>query len=85
MYFRVNLKMEKGTFCCCFTWILFIIDLNFTVAFMSVRKIWDDRFAGKGMGQLKKRGDDLRTLLNAAVVLLQFVLFNSSFVYIFDL
>ena len=50
MYFRVNLKMEKGMFCCCFTQILFIIDLNFTVAFMSIRKIWDDRFAGKVRG-----------------------------------
>ena len=46
MYFRVNLKMKKPTLCCCFTWIVFI-ELNFTVAFLLIRKTWDDRFAGK--------------------------------------
>ena len=46
MYFRVNLKMEKPTLCCCFTCIVFI-ELNFTVAFLLLRKTWDDRFAGK--------------------------------------
>ena len=39
---------------CCFTWIVFI-ELNFTVAFLLIRKTWDDRFAGKvqGWGVLK--------------------------------
>ena len=46
MYFRVKLKMKKPTLCCCFTWIVFI-ELNFTVAFLLIRKIWDDQFAGK--------------------------------------
>ena len=53
MYFRVNLKMEKATFCCCFTWILFI-QLNFTVAFLLIRKTWDN--VGGGMGDFKKWG-----------------------------
>ena len=59
MYFRVNLKMEKPTLYCCFTCIVFI-ELNFTVAFLLLRKTWDDRFAGKvgggGMGDLNKQG-----------------------------
>ena len=42
MYFRVNLKMKKPTLCCCFTWIVFI-KLNFTVAFLLIRKTWDDQ------------------------------------------
>ena len=42
MYFRVNLKMKKPMLCCCFTWIVFI-ELNFTVAFLLIRKIWDER------------------------------------------
>ena len=46
MYFRVNLKMKKSTLCCCFTWIVFI-ELNFTVAFLLIKKTWNDRFAGK--------------------------------------
>ena len=49
MYFRVNLKMRKPTLCCCFIWIVFI-KLNFTVAFLLIRKTWDHRFAGKGGG-----------------------------------
>ena len=54
MYFRVNLKMKKPTLCCCFTWIVFI-ELNFTVAFMLIRKTWDEGFAGKvgGWGILR--------------------------------
>ena len=32
--------------CFCFTWIVFI-ELNFTVAFLLMRKSWDDQFAGK--------------------------------------
>ena len=43
MYFRVNLKMKKPTLCCCFTWIVFI-ELNFTVAFLLIRKTWNDGF-----------------------------------------
>ena len=39
MHFRVNLKMKKQT-CCCFTWIVFI-KLNFTVAFLLIKKTWD--------------------------------------------
>ena len=46
MCFRVNLKMKKPTLRCCFTWIVFI-ELNFTVAFLLIRKTWDDQFAGK--------------------------------------
>ena len=44
MYFRVNWKMEKPMLCC-FTWIVFI-EVNFTVAFLLIRKTWDDRFTG---------------------------------------
>ena len=44
MHFRVNLKMKKQT-CCCFTWIVFI-KLNFTVAFLLIKKTWDGRFIG---------------------------------------
>ena len=57
MYFRVNLKMKKPI-CCCFAWMKFI-ELNFTVAFLSIRKTWDDQFPGKvggGMGDFKKWG-----------------------------
>ena len=46
IYLTVNLKMKKPTLCCCFTWIVFI-ELNFTVAFLLIRKTWDGRFAGK--------------------------------------
>ena len=46
MYLRVNLKMKKPTLCCCFTWIVFI-ELNFTVAFLLIRKTWDDGFASQ--------------------------------------
>ena len=45
MYFRVNLKMKKPI-CCCFAWMKFI-ELNFPVAFLSIRKTWDDQFPGK--------------------------------------
>ena len=38
--------MKKPTLCCCFTWIVFI-ELNFTVAFLLIRKTWDDQFDGK--------------------------------------
>ena len=46
MYFRMNFKVEKPTLCCCLTWVVFI-ELNFTVAFMSVRKTQDGQFVGK--------------------------------------
>ena len=59
MYFSVNLKMNKPTLCCCFTWIVFI-ELNFTVSFLLIRKTWDDQFGGKvgGQGISKKWGGD---------------------------
>ena len=42
----------------CFTWIVFI-ELNFTVAFLLIRKTWEDRFAGKvgEWGILRNEGD----------------------------
>ena len=48
--------MKKATLCC-FTWIVFI-EIHFTVAFLLIRKTWDDRFAGKvgRMGDFKKWG-----------------------------
>ena len=46
MYFRVNLEIKKQTLYCCFTWIV-VIELNFTVAFLLLRKTWADQFAGK--------------------------------------
>ena len=58
--------MKKQTLCCCYTWIVFI-DLNFIVAFLLIRKTWEERFAGKwcvcvcgggwGMADFKKWGD----------------------------
>ena len=38
--------MKKPKLCYCFTWIVFI-ELSFPVAFLLIRKTWDDRFAGK--------------------------------------
>ena len=57
MYFRVNLKMKKATFRCCFTWIA-LTELNFSVAFLSIRKTWYGQFVGKvgGMAILKNGG-----------------------------
>ena len=46
MCFRVNLKMKEPTLCFCSTRIVFI-ELNFTGAFLLIRKTWDDGFAGK--------------------------------------
>ena len=58
MYFRVNMNIKKPMLCCCFTWIVFI-ELNITVAFLLIRKKWNDGFAGKGgMGDFKKWGGD---------------------------
>ena len=57
MYFRVNLnsKLKKPMLYCCFTWIVFI-ELNFTVAFLLIRKTWNEQFVSKvgGMGDFKK-------------------------------
>ena len=50
--------MKNPMLCCCFTWIVFI-ESNFAVAFLSIRKAWDDQFAGKmggGWGILKNGG-----------------------------
>ena len=44
MDFRVNLKMKKPTFCCCFTCVVFI-ELNFGC--ISVNKENLGRFVGK--------------------------------------
>ena len=64
MYFRVNFKM-KNPMLYCFTCILFI-ELNFTVAFLLIRKTWDGRFVGRvgGWGMILKWGGDtlLRTM-----------------------
>ena len=55
----MTLKMKKPTVCCCFTWIVFT-ELNLTVAFLLIRKTWDDRFDRKirksqqGIGIIKK-------------------------------
>ena len=50
--------MKKPTLCCCFTWIVFV-ELNFTVAFLLIRKTWEVRFAGKVVEwrTLRNRGD----------------------------
>ena len=56
MYFRVNLKMKKPTLCCCFTWIVFI-ELNFTVAFLLIRKTWTGKL---GMTDFPVRCEDGR-------------------------
>ena len=61
MYFRVNLKMKKPTFCSCLIWIV-LIELSFTIAFQLIRKTWDEWFVGKvggeggGMWDFKKGG-----------------------------
>ena len=50
--------MKKPTLCCWFTWIVFI-ELNFTVAFPSIRKTWNDRFVTKvGAWEILKNGRD---------------------------
>ena len=71
MYF-INIKItqhvlqsavenENPMLCCCVTWIVFI-ELNFTFAFLLIRKTWDDQFAGKvgKWGDFKKWGGDPR-------------------------
>ena len=40
--------MKKPTLSC-FTWIV-LIELNFTVPFLLIRKTWDDRLGGGGGG-----------------------------------
>ena len=50
--------MKKQKSYCWFTWIVFI-ELNFAVAFLLIRKIWDGQFVGKvgGWKILRNRGD----------------------------
>ena len=38
--------MKKPRLFCYFTWIIFI-ELNVTVAFLLIKKTWNDRFVGK--------------------------------------
>ena len=48
--------MEKPTLFYYFTRIVFI-ELHFTVAFLLIRKTWNDRFAGKvGGGEILRNG-----------------------------
>ena len=47
MHFRVNLKMKTPTLSCWFAWVVFI-ELEFTLAFLLIRKAWVDRFVSKG-------------------------------------
>ena len=56
MNFTMNFQMKKPTLCCCFAWIIFT-ELNFTVAFLVMRKTWEDRFASMmgGWGVLQNR------------------------------
>ena len=49
MYFRVNLEMKMPPLRSCFTWLVFI-ELNFTIAFLLIRKTWD-------AGMLVRQGD----------------------------
>ena len=61
MYFRVNLKIKSHHYVVFFTWIVFI-ELNFTVAFLLIKKAWDDQFSSKvggGIGDFKKWGDPI--------------------------
>ena len=46
--------MKKPTLSC-FTWIV-LIELNFTVPFLLIRKTWDDRWGGGGGGGGWKEG-----------------------------
>ena len=46
MYFRVNWKIKKPTWCCCFTWIVYI-ELNFRVEFLLIMKTWGGWFVSK--------------------------------------
>ena len=40
------MKMKQPTLCCYFTWVVFT-ELNFTVAFLLIRKTLDDKFPAK--------------------------------------
>ena len=52
------MKIKKPMLCCCFTWIVFI-EINFTVAFLIMRKTCDYQFASKvGDGGFQEMGDD---------------------------
>ena len=60
---KLDLKMKKPMLCC-FERIVFI-ELNFAVAFLLIRKTWDDRFVSKMGGWrvlINGGGDDLRTM-----------------------
>ena len=46
MYFRRNLKMNKPRLYCYFTRMV-LVELSFIVAFLLIRKTWDDQFAVK--------------------------------------
>ena len=49
--------MKQPTLCCYFTWVVFN-ELNFTVAFLLIRKTLDDKFPAKvgGWGILRNGG-----------------------------
>ena len=47
MHCRVNLKMKKANVMLLLFYIVVFIELNFTFAFLLIRKTWDDRFVGK--------------------------------------
>ena len=53
-------ELENGKANVILLFYIVFIELNFTVAFLLLRKTWDDRFAGKvgggGMGDLNKQG-----------------------------
>ena len=60
---KLDLKMKKPMLCC-FEWIVFL-ELNFAVAFLLIRKTWDDRFVSKMGGWrvlINGGGNDLRTM-----------------------
>ena len=50
------MKIKKATLCCFFTWIV-IIEFNFAVAFLLIRKTWYGQFVSKVRGWeiLRKR------------------------------
>ena len=59
----MNLKMKKPALCCCFIRIV-LIELNFTVAFLSIRKTSNGLFVGEVTGEwgiLRNRGMILKS------------------------
>ena len=87
----MNLKMKKPTLCCCFTWIEFI-ELYFTVAFLLIRKTWDDRLTGKlGRWEVLRNGGIL--LMRGMIFTLggldtplrdYYILYIKNYIYIKD-